>query len=341
MRLPPVTLQEVAVAAGVTISTASRSLNHAYGVHFDTRARVMECAHRLGYRPNRMARGLATGISNMVGLIISDIRNPYFAEVTRGVEDAAYAAGCDVMLCNSDLKAQRQMSYIDSLIEKRAKGIVMNSVSALSRREQSYILDCGMQIVLLNPHSQRSLFSTVCADNEQGGRIAAEYLLANGHRRLMHFTGPREHANLKLRAKGFIKRIQKLGIDAEVTTLSAERTSEGGYELARYLFSRPSRNWPTGIFTANDAMAFGVIRAAMDFGVSIPDDLSLVGFDDVELAGRVHPPLTTMSQPKYQIGATALQMLLRRVSSGVKEPEHITFGVELVERQSCKPIRVV
>jgi LacI family transcriptional regulator len=334
-----VTLQDVALAAGVTISTASRSLNNAYGVHLETRACVVECARRLNYRPNRLARGLATGHSNVIGLIVSDIRNPYFAEVARGVEDAAYAAGRDVMLCNSDLKPDRQLSYIESLIEKRVDGIIMNSVSALTRNEQFYIANCGVPIVLLNPHTGESRFSTACADNEKGGRIAAEHLLANGHRRLMHFTGPKQHANLTLRTNGFVKKVQKFGQGAEVTVLSAERTSEGGYHLAKQLFSDRSSNWPTAIFTANDAMAFGVIRAAMEMGVSIPGKLSLIGFDDVELAGLVHPPLTTIRQPKYQIGAAALQILLRRVSSGAKEPEHSTFGVELVERKSTRSIQ--
>ena len=151
-----VKLRDIAEAAGVTIATASRSLSGAYGVNPLTRQRVLEVAARLEYRPNRFARGLVTGRSQIIGLIISDIRNPFFAEVARGAEDAAYAAGSDVVLCNSDLSSERQKRYVNSLMEKNVDGIIMNSIAALDRTEQQRLAKSGVPVVLLNTHERNS-----------------------------------------------------------------------------------------------------------------------------------------------------------------------------------------
>src|SRR5579862_1986741 len=151
----PVTIKDVARESGVNISTVSRALNGEYGVHRETRKQVLAVANRLHYRPNRVARGLVTGRSNTLALVVSDIRNPFFAEVARGAEDAARAAGCDLILCNSDLDARKQLEYVHSLLEKRVDGILMNSVSALSRAQQKDMAACPVPIVLLNRAASR------------------------------------------------------------------------------------------------------------------------------------------------------------------------------------------
>ena len=169
----PVNIKDVARESGVNISTVSRALNDEYGVHPETREHVIAVASRLKYRPNRVARGLVTGRSNTLALIISDIRNPFFAEVARGAEDAARAGGSDLVLCNSDLNAVKQLEYVHSLLEKRVDGILMNSVAVLSRKQQQDLATCPVPIVLLNRAASRKAFSTVCADNEAGGALAA------------------------------------------------------------------------------------------------------------------------------------------------------------------------
>src|SRR5882724_1895604 len=154
-------IKDVARESGVTISTVSRALNNGYGVNELTRERVVAVATRLNYRPNRVARGLVTGRSHSLGLIISDIRNPFFAEVARGAEDAARTSACDVVLCNSDLDADKQMHYVRSLLEKRIDGILMNSVSLLNQEQQAQLADSGLPIVLLNRSGSSRTFSTV------------------------------------------------------------------------------------------------------------------------------------------------------------------------------------
>src|SRR5215510_5054504 len=183
-----VTIKDVARESGVNVSTVSRALNGEYGVHVETREMVAAVAQRLGYRPNRVARGLVTGRSHTLALVTSDIRNHFFAEVARGAEDAAYRAGYDLILCNSDLDPEKQMRYVQSLLEKRVDGILMNSVAVLSRKQQEQLASLGVSIVLLNRGGPGTAFSTVRSDNDAGGALAAEYLLRLGHRRIAHLT---------------------------------------------------------------------------------------------------------------------------------------------------------
>jgi LacI family transcriptional regulator len=330
-----ITIKDIARESGVNISTVSRSLNGNYGVHRNTRERVLAVAHRLNYRPNRVARGLATGRSNTFGLVVSDIRNPFFAEVARGAEDAAYAVGCDLVLCNSDMDANKQMRYMSSLLEKCVDGILMNSVAALDRSQQELLSESGIPVVLLNRTGEDRAFSSVSADNFQGGAIAGEYLAKLGHRSVAHLTGPKRHGTLSDRAGGFLKGLDGSNSGIAAVMIYSEQTMKGGYDMARELIR--SHRDVTAIFAANDAIAFGVLRALLEAKVRIPDDISLIGFDNVALSEVVHPPLTTIHQPKYEIGQAAIEMLVKQSKPGVlKEIEHRVMDVELVQRESCR-----
>jgi DNA-binding LacI/PurR family transcriptional regulator len=332
----PITIKDVARESGVNTSTVSRALNNGYGVHNETRKHVMEVANRLNYRTNQVARGLVTGRSRTIGLVVSDIRNPFFAEVARGAEDAAHRAGHDLVLCNSDLKAEKQMSYFDSLLAKRVDGIVMNSVAILSHAQQDQLRDAGVPIVLLNRSSNYRRFSSVLGDNLEGGEIAGNYLIDLGHTKVVHITGPRAHGNFADRAKGFLKAFHDRGLP-EPLVIYGEHTFAGGYESANQLLGPDRRT--TAIFAGNDVLAFGCIRAAIEKGIRIPDDLSIIGFDNVEMSQITSPPLTTVDQPKYEIGKAAIEMLLNTLAKdGIREPEHLVIGVRLIERQSCRRV---
>jgi len=329
-----VTLKDIAADCRVDVATVSRALNNAYGVHDGTREKVLAAAARLNYRPNSLAKGLATGHSSTLAMVISDIRNPFFAELARGAEDAAYKNGYDLALCNSDLNPSKQVRYVRSLLEKRVEGILMNTVARLSRAEQEELSGSGVPIVLLNrPAASIRGFSTVLADNYHGGYLVGNYLVACGHRVIGHLTGPREHGNLAERAKGFLKALE--GGKAMAVIARGHHTSQGAYEMMKKLLSR--RCDLTAVFAANDAMAFGVIRAVFETGRRVPDDISVVGFDNVEVAAMIRPPLTTIHQPKYEMGWAAAEILLKQAAreSGWM-PEHRLFEVKLVERESCR-----
>ncbi len=261
----PVTIKDVAREAGVNTSTVSRALNNVYGVNHETRKHVLEVATRLNYRTNQVARGLVTGRSQTIALIVSDIRNPFFAEFARGAEDAAHLAGRDLILCNSDLKAEKQMGYFDSHLAKRVDGIVMNSVAVLSHAQEDQLWAAGVPIVLLNRSSVYRRFSSVLADNLEGGEIAGNYLIDLGHTKVGHITGPRAHGNLTDRAKGFLKAFHNRGLP-EPDIIYGEHTFAGGYESANKLLARDREI--TAIFAGNDVTAFGCIRAAIEKGIS-------------------------------------------------------------------------
>jgi LacI family transcriptional regulator len=332
-----VTIKDVARESGVNISTVSRALNDGYGVNDKTRKHVIAVAARLDYRPNRVARGLVTGRTHSLALLLSDIRNPFFAELARGAEDAARAGNCDLVLCNSDLDPDKQMQYVRSLLEKRVDGILMNSVAVLTREQQARLAACGVPIVLLNRSALNRAFSTVCADNETGGGLAAKYLLGLGHRKIAHLTGPREHGNLSDRTRGFMNGLQSAKNPIQPIVLRGKFDFMGGCELTKQLLEEHPD--VTAIFAGNDVMAFGAVRAALDRGLHIPEDLSLIGFDNIEFASVIHPPLTTIHQPKYEMGHAAIEILLRLAHDKYKQvPEHRTLGVELIERQSCRQL---
>lgn len=335
------TLKDVAREAGVNISTASRALNNAFGIHEDTRKLVIKVAERLNYRPNQVARGLVTGRSNSIGLIISDIRNPFFADLARGAEDAAFHAGSDLILCNSDQDANKQMRYFDWLVAKHIDGIIMNSVTPLSPAQQDRFSAANVPIVLLNVSSaaRRSptwRFSSVVADNLYGGEIAAKYLIDLGHRDVLHIAGPRAHGAFADRAKSFLKVFRDRGLP-KPKVIFGEHTFAVAYQSARQALE--AHRHFTAIFAGNDVIAFGCMRALIEKGIRVPEDVSILGFDNVEMALIASPPLTTIDQPKYETGKAAVEILLNMMpKDSIREPEHRIIGVRLIERESCKSI---
>ena len=328
------TLKEIAEAASVNVSTASRALSGSYGVSQETREKVLSTAKKLGYRPNLTARGLVTGKSHTIGLLVSDIRNPYFAEVARGVEDTAFEAGFDVILCNSDLKPAKQVKYLHSLLEKNVDGILMNSTAALTTEQCSELASYGVPVTLLNRPAGKYPFSTVLGDNYEGGRLAGQYLFDLGHRSVAHLTGPRSHGNFADRSRGFSSVWQSQRDTVGPIVIRGDHSFQGGYEIARTLFQKHPE--VTAVFAANDVIALGVLRAAAETGRSIPGDLSVIGFDNLEFTALVHPALTTIHQPKYEMGRAAVEILLRQIrAKAAPLPEHQVFGVTLIERNSC------
>lgn len=332
-----VTLKDVASHAGVDVATVSRALNNSYGVRDSTRQRILAVAGKLQYHPNRIARGLATGRSRTLALVISDIRNPFFAEFARGAEDTAYAAGYDLLLCNSDLNPGKQIHYVRSLLGKRVEGIVMNTVSTLSREFQEELIGSGVPVVLLNKPLAIGGFSTVTADNFQGGKLAGQYLIRLGHRSIAHLTGPSAHSNLRERAKGFLHACKSAPCRVNPIVIRSNQSSQGGYDMVQKLLSTHQEF--TALFTGNDAIAFGAIRALREHGLSIPKDISVIGFDNVEIDSVIQPPLTSIHQPRYEMGEAALGILLK--SARHREgwvPEHHVLEVKLVERESCRSL---
>jgi DNA-binding LacI/PurR family transcriptional regulator len=330
-------LKDIAHASGVDVSTVSRSLSGAYGINKETREKVLAAAASLNYKPNRVARGAGTRRSHTLALIVSDIRNPFFAEVARGAEDAAYVANSDLILCNSDLDAAKQMHYIESLLAKRVDGMLMNSVAGLDRTQQESLAASGIPIVLLNRTRSSSNFSTVTADDAEGGFLAGQRLVELGHRRIAHLTGPRDHGNMRERARGFLRAMAAFP-DAVPLVIHGTQNYAGGRSMLHEAIHRDPGI--TAVFAGNDVVAFGALRGILDIGWKVPEEISVIGFDNVEIAEITHPPLTSIHQPKYEMGKAAVEMLVAAADlNRVHLPEHRVLSVRLVERQSCAPPR--
>ncbi|MGE5551846.1 MAG: LacI family DNA-binding transcriptional regulator [Bacteroidota bacterium] len=333
----PATIREVAKQAKVSTATVSRVLNGVGYVAEETRNRVLETVTRLGYRPNGIARGLSTKRTRTIGLIISDITNPFFPEIARGVEDVLSAYGYNVILCNTDRDALKEAAYIGLLVEKRVDGIIFASIrpkmidpAELDRHGIPWVL-AGLSL----PGIDRDC---VVVDNVLGAYQATQHLLRLGHRRIGHISGPLGESVSADRLQGFKMALANYGLSSDdLPIVEADHKQAGGYTATlKMLDCRPP---VTAVFVGNDAMAIGTLEAAYDRGLQVPKDLAVVGFDDIAIASLHTIQLTTVAQPKTEIGAVATRMLLDKIErvgaeAGCTHPK-VVLTPKLQVRRTC------
>jgi len=335
-----ITIADVARDAGCSINTVSRALNDLPGVSLRSKARIQASAERLGYVPSRVARSLLTRKTRTLGLVVTDCTNPFYAKLIRAVEDAAFAHGYNVTLCNSGEDHAREVRAIKLLIESRVDGMLITPVQFavdhigdLVRRSIPFVL-VGRRFLKLDT-------CWVMSDNAAGGRAATSLLLSLGHRRIGHVTGRPEISSVRERLEGYRAALtdQGMAID-ESLIVRGERDVDGGRQCAHRLLSSSSR--PTAVFAYNDLQAIGVMRAARERGLSIPRDLAVVGYDNIELSAYFEVPLTTVAQPTYAIGGSAAALLFRLLDGADVAPADRTVLLqpELIVRASsggCPP----
>lgn len=318
------------------ISTASRALNERTAVLLNpaTLERVRETADGLGYRVNGMARALKTRRSMSIGMVVPDITNPFFPPVVRGAEDVLDRAGYSLLLSSSDNdlgKARRQTA---AMLEGQADGLLL----AMARRDDPLVADLragGTPVVLVNRTIDRGGVSAVVPDDFHGALEAVEHLYALGHRRLAFVGGPLSTSNGARRRASFDETVQRLGLP-EVAVLEASAFDEqAGYAAAQTLLTEHPRI--TGVVAGNDLIAVGIIVAAAERGRNCPRDISVVGFNDMLLAGRLQPPLTTIRIPQYDVGRRAAELLMALVAEPARRPETVMISGELVVRGSTAP----
>lgn len=330
-----VTIKDVAQAAGVSPSTVSRALNDSPLLREETKARIRRIAAELGYERNELARGLVLGSSGAIGLVIPDIANPFFAEVTRGVGERAHARGYGVVLCNTDGDLERERSYIRLLRRKRVDGLILATVTA----EDPYLgllARSQTPFVLVSRRSQGVEAPYVGADDLLGGRLAVEHLVQLGHRKIGFIGGPPDVrcSQERLQAYRETLRRHRLPLRKEWIKFS-DFTQTAGYKAGKQMLSLKNR--PSAIFAANDVTALGVLRAAEELGLAIPDDLSLVGYDDISFAALPRIELTTVAQPSFKLGQLAADWLLRMLAGKPPRPPVKLLPPKLVVRQTTAP----
>ena len=331
-----VTIKDVAREAGVSIGTASQALGGSAVVREATRRRVLAVATRLRYQPSALARGLVTRRTHTVGLLISDIANPFFIRAVRAVEDVAQENGYNVILCNTDEDPAKETQYLRILMEKRVDGIIL-ATTAGSLQAVRDVRWRRVPLVLFDRELPRVATDTVKVDGVLGGRLATEYLLSLGHRRIAIIHGPVVRSTGAERLQGYLAALKAAGI-RPIPALIREGNfkQDSGYDLARALLGASPP--PTALFCTNNLMTVGALQALQERKVRIPDDLSLVGYDDMEWWTLTHPPLTTVGQPVYDLGREAMRLLLERIGrEKARRPQRVVLKPELILRDSCGP----
>ncbi|HEU0165344.1 MAG TPA: LacI family DNA-binding transcriptional regulator [Thermomicrobiales bacterium] len=326
-------IRDVAERAGVSVGTVSNVLNGNRAVASSTVGRVRAAIDELGYVRNDVARQLRAGRSTTVGFVALDARNPFFADIARGAEDEASKRDLVVVVGNSDQRLDQEARYLDAFAEQRVRGILISPLGDVSSRiEQLHVR--GIPAVLVDRFSPDHRVSSVSVDDVAGGRMAVAHLLESGRRRIAFVGGPEEIRQVADRLKGARSVVNAAGADLEVIPAEGLTVLHGraaGEELAG---RRPSDR-PDGIFAANDLVALGLLQSlVMRGGIRVPEDLSLIGFDDIDFAASAVVPLTSIRQPSLLMGRTALQILEAEASPGVASPQQLVFDPELVIRRS-------
>jgi LacI family transcriptional regulator len=327
-RDPGITISDVAERAGVSVGTVSNVVNRPERVAEGTRTRVRAAIEELGWMPNGSAATLRAGRATLVGLIVPDIRNPFFTEVARGAEDLAAANGEAIVVCNTDWLLANERRALEALARQRVRGVIINPAGE-DERYLEWLTDRGIALVLLDHRRSAGLVPSVVVDDVLGGRLAGEHLVGLGHRRIALVNGPTSIPQCEDRRHGLIEALARGGLDAERDLVSIEveaMDAQSGLAATDEIFAGGA---PTAIFCANDLLAIGVIHGLRSRGLRAPDDVAVVGYDDVELAAMTDPPLTTVHQPTYELGATAYELL-----RGGAEAEQRSFSPHLVRRES-------
>jgi len=328
-----ITINDVAREAGVSAMTVSRVVNNKGDVSPATRRRVQAVIERLGYRPSAIARGLATRRTGTLGLVVPDVANPFFADVVRGVEHGAYAQGYSVFLGNTEEDPERELSVLASLEEKRVDGLVLCS-SRLGEEELRRVVARQRGVVLINRRLRGAGVCSVLLDDEAGGRLATEHLLRTGHRAVGLLAGPHGSHSGRLRAGGYRAALEEAGFAYRAAWVQpCLPVVEDGYVAALELLrARPEL---TALVCYNDLVAVGALQACAELGRAVPDDVAVVGHDDIPLAALVTPPLTTCRVPRYDLGREAVRLLLERIAGRAEGPAEVRFTAELVIRASA------
>lgn len=328
----PTTIRDVARVAGVSVTTAHRGLNGKDELGEQTRARVLAAAEQLNYVPSAAARTLVSGKSMTIGMIVTDNASPVYAGIVRGVEEAANAAGYGLLLCNSADDQERALSCLSMLRAKQVDGVLLTPVQT-DQRDVDYLRAAGIPYVLLLRHFDDAGDDIVITNNEAAAYAATRHLLDLGHRDIAHIAGPAIVSSAQGRLAGYLRAMQEAGILINPAGVRhALYTVPGGYEAALPVLVGSDR--PTAILAGNDLQAVGVMKAARELGLRIPDDLALVGGDNIELAEFLDPPLTTFHQSAFEIGRNGAEILLDRVRGNDGEPRRVAFTPELIVRAS-------
>jgi LacI family fructose operon transcriptional repressor len=325
-------VKKVAEEAGVSTATVSRVLSDKPHVRPELRQRVLAAMQNLGYRPNLVARSLRVQKSSIIGLIVSDIRNPFFTYVSRAVEDVAHAQGMSTFLCNSDENPDTEMLYLEQMRGEIVAGIIFSPTRQIADTFSELVV-ADQPMVVIDRRVNNADVDSVMIDNVESAYRLAEHLIMHGYRRIAALFGIASTTGRE-RRKGFVQALRDHAIEPDPKLVSfINAREEDGYQATLKLLALPDR--PEAIFTSNGLLATGTFRALRESGLAIPDEIAFATFDDTPWAGLVEPPVTVMQQPTYEIGKTAAELLLERIQDPSRPTRQVVLQSTLVIRRSC------
>jgi LacI family transcriptional regulator len=327
-------MKEVAARAGVSLGTVSNVLNRPAVVTETTRARVQAAIEELGFVRNDSARQLRAGRSRTMGYVVIDASNPFFTDVGRGVAEAADAEGLAVFMCDSARDPTRQAAFLDLLEQQRVEGVIVTPFT-ITDPHLTRLAERGTPVVVLDVAWPDHC--SVAVDDVLGGDLAATHLLESGHRRIAYIGGPMTQPQFADRLTGVHRAMARAGRNEDHLVALATTAADiaTGRDAGSWLAGLPARRRPTAAFCANDLLALGLLQQVMQLGLRVPEDVAIVGYDDIEFAEAAAVPLTSVRQPRHDLGVTAAKLLLDEAREGAShQHRHLAFAPELIVRAS-------
>jgi LacI family transcriptional regulator, repressor for deo operon, udp, cdd, tsx, nupC, and nupG len=325
------TIQDVAKEAGVSVATVSRVLNNSPSVSPDTRKNVLAAIKTLNYQPNLLGRNLRRMETRMILVLLPNISNSFYSKIVKGIEDVAHSNGYNIMLCNTNLDKQREKLYLDLLKNRLADGVIFMAPE-LNKKELNEI---GKQfpVVQCCEYIKGANVSHVTIDNNQAAKKMVKHLISLGHKRIAMISCKNKFVSTYEREEGYKKALEECGIAPEASLIKyGDFTFKSGLDAMKQILNASEK--PTAVFTISDMMAIGAIKAIKSWGLKVPEDIAVAGFDNVSFASMYDPALTTISQNQYALGCTAMDLLLEIIRKDIKQPQELILDHELILRES-------
>ncbi|MFL0195599.1 LacI family DNA-binding transcriptional regulator [Clostridium sp. WILCCON 0269] len=327
-------IKDVAKEAGVSIATVSRVLNDVDVVNEETKKKVLAAINKLGYRPNIVARSLKTQKTRTIGIIIPDISNQFYPEIVRGAEDVANIYDYNIMLCNTDLDIEKEMEYLKVLKEKMADGVLYMS-NSLESDMLNLIKQLQIPMVLVETANDKENIPSVTIDNEKAAYDGVTYLINKGNKKIAYIGASEDIANASaVRYRGYKKALEENGLEVNKNrTYFSNLKAKDGYEGVNKILDKTEVD---SIFCSSDEIAMGAINALRDRGIKVPEDVDVIGFENIYSASIFYPKLTTVAQPIYDMGSVGMRMLIKLINNQKMENTNYVLPHQLIERDSCK-----
>ncbi|EHR0228163.1 substrate-binding domain-containing protein [Vibrio parahaemolyticus] len=330
------TMKDIAKLAGVSTSTVSHVINKTRFVSEEISERVNNAAKELNYyAPSALARSLKVNRTKTIGMLVTTSTNPFFGEVVKGVERSCYNKGYSLILCNTEGDNERMRQSINTLLQKRVDGLILMCSSLEGERIDVFERYPDIPVVVMDWGPMLFTSDKIQDNSLRGGYLAAKYLIDCGHTEIGCITGPLIKHQAQMRYEGYKRAMNEAGLEFNANwIIESDFECEGGYQAFKKMAERGTL--PSSIFVSNDMMAMGVINAANELGIKVPDDLSIIGYDDIHIAKFMSPSLTTIHQPKYRLGQAAVETLVRRLDDKSNEAQVVQLEPTLVVRNSVK-----